>query len=104
MLSSHGERWRVLEAVRLGVNEYLRKPVSAHHLLERLISILAKPRPIVQVGDYYGPEPRRGLAETMDDTPLVAVLEGSAVSGAAAVRSTAARSLAKTVERPAACG
>jgi hypothetical protein len=23
------------------------------------MSILAKPRPIVQMGDYYGPEPRR---------------------------------------------
>ena len=34
MLSSHGERWRVVEAVRIGVNEYLRKPVSAQALLE----------------------------------------------------------------------
>ena len=59
MLSTHGERWRVVEAARIGVNEYLRKPVSAQALLDRLISILAKPRAIVQVGDYYGPEPRR---------------------------------------------
>jgi YesN/AraC family two-component response regulator len=29
MLSGHGERWRVVEAVKLGVNEYLVKPVSA---------------------------------------------------------------------------
>ena len=29
MLSAHGERWRIIEAVRLGVNEYLIKPVSA---------------------------------------------------------------------------
>ena len=36
MLSSHGERWRVVEAVRIGVNEYLRKPVSAQALLDRL--------------------------------------------------------------------
>ena len=28
MLSGHGERWRVVEAARLGVNEYLVKPVS----------------------------------------------------------------------------
>ena len=32
MLSAHGERWRVVEAVRIGVNEYLRKPVSAQAL------------------------------------------------------------------------
>ena len=36
VLTSHAERWRVVEAVRLGVNEYLRKPVSAQTLLDRL--------------------------------------------------------------------
>ena len=36
VLTSHGERWRVVEAARLGVNEYLRKPVSAQALLDRL--------------------------------------------------------------------
>ena len=59
VLTSHGERWRVVEAVRLGVNEYLVKPVSAQSLYDRLVSILANPRPFVQSGDYYGPEPRR---------------------------------------------
>jgi two-component system chemotaxis response regulator CheY len=64
MLSSYGERWRVLEAMKLGVNEYLKKPVSAQQLLDRFIAILAKPRATVQVGDYYGPEPRRFLPGT----------------------------------------
>jgi two-component system chemotaxis response regulator CheY len=59
MLSGHGERWRVMQAARLGVNEFLIKPVSAQALLDRLISIVAKPRPVVQLGQYYGPEPRR---------------------------------------------
>jgi two-component system chemotaxis response regulator CheY len=62
MLTAHGERRRVVEAVRIGVNEFLCKPVSAKALLERLISILAKPRANVQVGDYYGPEPRKLMA------------------------------------------
>src|SRR3954466_12891497 len=39
MLSAHGERWRVVEGVRLGVNEYLVKPVSAKALLDRIVSI-----------------------------------------------------------------
>jgi len=64
MLSAHGERWRVLEAMRRGVNEFLIKPVSARALLDRIVSILAKPRPVVQVGSYYGPEPRKGFAES----------------------------------------
>jgi two-component system chemotaxis response regulator CheY len=63
MLTGHVERWRVVEAVRLGVNEFLKKPVSAQALLDRMVSIMAKPRPMVQKGDYYGPEPRRNFHE-----------------------------------------
>jgi len=44
MLSGHGERWRVVEAVRLGVHEYLIKPVSAKALYDRLVSIMKQPR------------------------------------------------------------
>ena len=58
MLSAHGEERRILELVKLGVNEFLCKPVSAKALFERLISILLKPRASVQVGKYYGPVPR----------------------------------------------
>lgn len=63
MLSAHGERWRVLQSMRLGVNEYLVKPVSAQTLHDRLVTIMANPRPIVQRDGYYGPEPRRLLPE-----------------------------------------
>ena len=61
MLTSHGERKRIVEAVRIGVNEFLCKPVSAKALTDRFISILAKPRASVHVGEYYGPEPRKTL-------------------------------------------
>jgi two-component system, chemotaxis family, chemotaxis protein CheY len=67
MLSGHGERWRVVEAVRLGVNEYLVKPVSAKALYDRLVTITLQPRPTVQLGEYYGPEPRRPANEAVDD-------------------------------------
>jgi two-component system chemotaxis response regulator CheY len=65
MLSSHGERRRVIEAARIGVNEYLVKPVSARSLHDRIVCILAKPRAIVRLGDYYGPEPRRHLNDSI---------------------------------------
>jgi YesN/AraC family two-component response regulator len=77
MLTGHGERWRVVEALRLGVNEYLLKPVSSKMLLDRMIAILTKPRPIVRAGKYYGPEPRRASAykpvneTSLDDIVLV---------------------------------
>lgn len=63
MLTGHGERWRVVEASRLGVHEFLMKPISAKALLDRLLAILAKPRPMVRMGDYYGPEPRTLFCE-----------------------------------------
>ena len=59
MLSGHGERSRVLEAVRLGVHEFLLKPVSSSALQARILSVLTKPRTMVRRGDYYGPEPRK---------------------------------------------
>jgi two-component system, chemotaxis family, chemotaxis protein CheY len=66
MLSGYGERWRVLEAARLGVNEYLVKPVSAKAIYDRLVSITLQPRPSVQLGDYYGPEPRNQAIEAVE--------------------------------------
>src|SRR5271170_3520139 len=58
MMTGHGERSRVFEAVNVGVNEFLLKPVSTNALLGRFVSIIAKPRRMVRKGDYYGPEPR----------------------------------------------
>jgi two-component system chemotaxis response regulator CheY len=59
LLIAHGERWRIIQSMKLGVNEVLCKPVSAKALYDRLISILLKPRKIVRIGDYYGLEPRQ---------------------------------------------
>jgi two-component system chemotaxis response regulator CheY len=59
MLTGHGERSRVVEAVNLGVNEFLLKPVSTTALLARFVSLIARPRRMVRKGSYYGPEPRR---------------------------------------------
>jgi len=59
MLTGHGERSRVVAAVSLGVNDFLVKPVSTKALLERLVSLIANPRQMVRIGDYYGPEPRQ---------------------------------------------
>ncbi|HZL31922.1 MAG TPA: response regulator [Pseudolabrys sp.] len=59
MLTGHGERSRVIEAVEVGVNEFLLKPVSSKALRDRMVAVLAKPRPLVKTGDYYGPAPRK---------------------------------------------
>ena len=58
MLTGHGERSRVVEAVSVGVNEFLLKPVSSKSLQDRMVAVLTKPRPFVQTANYYGPAPR----------------------------------------------
>jgi|SRR5262245_6057775 len=65
ILTCHGERWRVIEAQRLGVHEFLVKPVSSQAILDRIVAIFHKPRPMVQLANYYGPEPRGAFAELM---------------------------------------
>jgi two-component system, chemotaxis family, chemotaxis protein CheY len=80
MLSAHGERWRVVEAVKLGVNEYLVKPVSAKSLYDRLVSITVDPRPSVQLGDYYGPEPRKLASDQVEKAELADALTDAVVN------------------------
>ena len=62
MLTASANRAQVHEAMLLGVNEFLLKPTSPQALRERLLSILAKPRPMVQIGKYYVPTPRRPIS------------------------------------------
>jgi DNA-binding response OmpR family regulator len=61
VLTGHGERSCVVEAMQLGANEYLLKPVSTKALFDRLSCVLSKPRPMVKIGDYYGPKPRNNV-------------------------------------------
>ncbi len=59
MLTGHGEKQRVMEAVCIGVNEFLLKPVSTNALRDRLVFVLVNPRKMVSSGPYYGPMPRK---------------------------------------------
>ncbi len=74
MLTGHGERSRVIEAVKIGVNEFLLKPVSSKALQDRLTSVLVNPRPLVKTGDYYGPVPRKLVNVNADNDRMVANL------------------------------
>jgi DNA-binding response OmpR family regulator len=61
MLTGRTQRTCVMRALRAGVHEFLVKPTSPQALRDRLTSILMKPRPLVKLGDFYVPEPRRLL-------------------------------------------
>jgi two-component system, chemotaxis family, chemotaxis protein CheY len=69
MLTDIGLRSRVTAAIRLGVHEFLVKPISPKTLQQRLLGIMLKPRPMVRVGKYYIPMPRRrvDLKEFLND-------------------------------------
>jgi len=60
MLTSRTQRRVVAEALRTGVHEFLVKPTSHKLLRDRLTSIVAKPRRMLRLGDFYVPEPRSG--------------------------------------------
>jgi hypothetical protein len=53
---------QVNEALRAGGNEFLLKPTLPKAVCDRLMSIVFKPRPMVKVGTFYVPQPRRGTA------------------------------------------
>src|SRR5882762_4922924 len=74
MLTGHGERSRVIEAARLGVHEYLLKPVSSRGLQSRILSVITQPRRMVRIGPYYGPEPRKKPAFKPEDDHLHSTL------------------------------
>jgi DNA-binding response OmpR family regulator len=59
MLSHRAQRSYVVDALRAGVHEFLLKPTSANALRDRLMAIVIKPRPMMKLGKYYVPTPRR---------------------------------------------
>ncbi|MDP2411120.1 MAG: response regulator [Pseudolabrys sp.] len=64
MLTAHGEARRLVEAMQLGVNDFLCKPVSAKALRDRLAAIVVNPRTGMKIGTNASPAsraPRPGL-------------------------------------------
>jgi PleD family two-component response regulator len=59
MLSGYTELKRICEARDAGVNEFLAKPISARSLYQRIVSLIANPRPFVRTASYFGPDRRR---------------------------------------------
>jgi two-component system, chemotaxis family, chemotaxis protein CheY len=64
MLTGHSERKRVIEARDAGVTEFLAKPISAKALHQRIVNVVANPRPFIKTPNYFGPDRRRAMANT----------------------------------------
>jgi two-component system, chemotaxis family, chemotaxis protein CheY len=59
MLTGHSEKQHVVLARDAGVTEFLAKPISAKSLYDRIVNVVANPRPFIKTKTYFGPDRRR---------------------------------------------
>jgi two-component system, chemotaxis family, chemotaxis protein CheY len=59
MMTGHAGKERVYEARDAGVTEFIVKPITAKAVLDRIQSVIWKPRPFVKTDGYFGPDRRR---------------------------------------------
>jgi two-component system, chemotaxis family, chemotaxis protein CheY len=64
MLTGHSEKRRVTLARDAGVTEFLAKPISAKALYQRVLNVVASPRPFIKTKNYFGPDRRRNNTVT----------------------------------------
>src|SRR5205823_14512333 len=64
MLTGHSEKRRVTSARDAGITEFLAKPVSAKALYQRILNVVANPRPFIKTKSYFGPDRRRNTSGT----------------------------------------
>ena len=57
-------RRRVTVARDAGVTEFLAKPISAKGLYQRILNVVANPRPFIKTKTYFGPDRRRNTNNT----------------------------------------
>jgi len=62
MLTAHTEASRVAAARDAGVTGFVKKPISARVLFERITNALTDTRLFVRTADFFGPDRRRGQA------------------------------------------
>jgi DNA-binding response OmpR family regulator len=51
----------VVAARDAGVTEFLTKPISAKALYQRILNVVANPRPFIKTKTYFGPDRRRNV-------------------------------------------
>lgn len=61
MLTGHSEKKRVMTARDAGITEFLAKPISAKALYQRILNVVANPRPFIKARHYFGPDRRRNV-------------------------------------------
>jgi two-component system chemotaxis response regulator CheY len=64
MITGHTEKNRVTAARDSGITEFLAKPISAKALYQRIVNVIAHPRPFIKTTSYFGPDRRRNTSPT----------------------------------------
>lgn len=59
MVSGSADKQALMAARDQGVTEFLAKPFSGKTVLDRVRSVIERPRQFVKTGDYFGPDRRR---------------------------------------------
>ncbi len=67
MLTGHSEKSRVMEAIKIGVNDFMLKPVSSQVLQERLLGVLSSPPANVQAGQSDARQARKLMSNLNAD-------------------------------------
>jgi two-component system, chemotaxis family, chemotaxis protein CheY len=62
MLTGHSEKKRVMAARDAGITEFMAKPISAKALYQRILNVVANPRPFIRTKSYFGPDRRRNVS------------------------------------------
>ena len=77
MLTDLGLQSRVSSAIRLGVHEFLVKPISPKTLQQRLLGIILNPRPMVRAGKYLHSDaaPRASISTNSFTPPSASRLQ-----------------------------
>lgn len=66
MLTGYSELERVVTARDMGVTTFLAKPMSADSLYKRLVSLVEDQRLFVRCDDFFGPDRRFKVGETLE--------------------------------------
>jgi CheY-like chemotaxis protein len=66
MMTGFSDLGRIYEARDAGVTEILAKPITASGLLNRVESVILRPRPFIRTRAYFGPCRRRKEGEAPD--------------------------------------
>src|SRR5262245_6652253 len=61
MLTAPSAKKRAMEASDTGHTEFLAKPISAKSLYQRILNVVANPRPFIRTKSYFGPDRRRNV-------------------------------------------